>query len=536
MFCGGVFACKQSTDDLFICSDGVEMDQNELLNIVQGVLSLLNVNPLDLKEKRVLFVEAANTYIQYFRGYIFGASTYHNLSVPLLRSTLERVFCCVNTIFNGSSDIDLLDYSNRSILLHTIRHLLTNTPGGNIPKQIGSTINSVKDMTMNKGMSYHMELMASGNFEATAMNPLGEQKVDESLTETSVTDNSNVSNELQFPNSDGSNFTSGNAGTINFNSENAANINFNSGNAMSVNNISMPKANLKSASSTADMFSFFKNMNAAKPSTSNLTPDSIASVSSSTLPKETQPISISEPIQTQSNKGFISVKIRQEASFAVQGGLLKNTNIASCDNTVSITATGGPESGPLLFAIIPASLVENHRLNQNVLTEDENGSIFKCDKPLELLKEKTKVLLFQSPIRQEPPPFTVNRNVLTSGNDCKIIFTIKAPCIMQNIIIGMDPTGFSNPRSNDCEITVSEQNILLSVKSIDNAEGGETTASIIGNIPNNYTPPNLLNIRCVLRGTLLGGLYVKTHPEYNFEVKSSIQKLFIPRSVWDLSV
>ena len=68
MFCGGIFALNLNTDDLFICSDGVDMNQKELLNITRGVISLLHSKPLKNDSRRVLFIEAATTYLVFHRG------------------------------------------------------------------------------------------------------------------------------------------------------------------------------------------------------------------------------------------------------------------------------------------------------------------------------------------------------------------------------------------------------------------------------------------------------------------------------------
>ncbi|OHT02636.1 hypothetical protein TRFO_07068 [Tritrichomonas foetus] len=446
MFCAGIFACKPNSDDFFICSDGVEMNQNELLNIVQGVLSLLNQNPLEPGSRKVLFVEAANTYIRHYRGYIFGASTYHNLSVPLLTSTLERVFNCVNSIFSGSGEIDLQDYSNRATLFHCIRQLLSNTPGAPIQQQQMRSFNNVKDMAMNTGVSYQMEPMASGDFQTAAASAEEHSRGnEESTTENSVNDTSNQSSEISFP--------------------------------------------------------------------------------------TTESISVSEEPQTSSKNGSVAVKLTQNASFAVRDGIMSNIE---CDNTLKISAVGGPESGPLLFAVIPTTLVNEQRVNTKVLEEDPNG-IYKCEKPLEMLSELTKVLLFNSPIPQEAPPFRVRRSFITSGNNCKISVNITSPCLMEGILIGFDASGFENARSDDSEISFGGPNVLLSPQGI-GAQGGEITASVIGNVAENYQPPPIVQIRCTLRGLSLGNISVRTHPEYNFTVRVTHQKLFVSRSAWELPV
>lgn len=61
MFCGGFFICKL-LNDFFICSDGIEMTQKELLNIVRATISHPNFKASP-DFHRVMFVEAASTLL-----------------------------------------------------------------------------------------------------------------------------------------------------------------------------------------------------------------------------------------------------------------------------------------------------------------------------------------------------------------------------------------------------------------------------------------------------------------------------------------
>lgn len=186
MQCGGVFACKLDSSEIFVCSDGIEMNQKELLNIVQAVNSLLHDSPLTNSGRRILFVEAASTLVRTHRKVLWGISTYHPLSASMLQSQMERVINAVNTIYQGNNDIDLNEKHNRAILYAAIRHLLNNHTTFRISPQILKSFNQIKDIAASTPIAYDMNPSASGEFKASAI-PIPQPK-DESTTETSQTD------------------------------------------------------------------------------------------------------------------------------------------------------------------------------------------------------------------------------------------------------------------------------------------------------------------------------------------------------------
>lgn len=449
MFCGGIFACKPNSEDLFVCSDGVEMNQTELLNIVRGVLSLLHSNPLSPNSRKVLFVEAANTYIRNYRGYIFGASTYHTLSVPLLTSTMERVINCANAVFSGSSEVDLMDYSNRATFYHCIRQLLSNSPGAHISNTLARTFNSVKDMTMNAGNSYQMEPKASGDFQTTNSAPEERSKGEESPTENSVTDTSNAStSEISFPNSD---------------------------------------------------------------------------VMSSDFIKEIPQVS--------PNKDCIAYEISQTASFTVRDGVMREIE---CENSLNISAQGTPEAGPLLFAVIPANIIYNQKVNKKIIDDSDPNGIFKCDNPCELLSNPQKVLIFNAEVEETAPPLQINRTYAMSGNLCKITFSISSDYEIKDIIIGFDSKGFENARSDDNDVRYGGPNVLVSPRNV--PQKGQSIGTVIGNVPEGYRPPQLILLICTIIGATLGDITVKTSPNGNYSIGTAFFKLSVSRAAWNLPV
>ncbi|KAH0795413.1 hypothetical protein GPJ56_000626 [Histomonas meleagridis] len=432
MFCGGIFAYKNISDDLFICSDGVEMTQKELLNIVRAIASRIQQDPLPINSRRVLFVGATSTYLRWHRGYIFGVSTYHNFSIPLLSSTMERVTNCINAIHSGSGDIDLRDYSNRSVLYHAIRSLLTQTPGGIIPQQVTKSLNNIIDVSINPAISFKMEPKLSGDFTNNQTEP----KYDSSTNETSVTD-SLASNEVVA--------------------------------------------------------------------------------------------SISDSFPVEDSKGFISAKLLQEAQF----NFVNNTiQLIECNNSLEIKASGGAESGPLCFAMVPGTLIEDEKYNQQILNFTPEG-IYKCEKPLELLQKETKVLVFQSKVHNdEALPFQVASTFERENGKGKIQIKIRSKVALSDIIIGVDSEGFGNPEGENCEVSLAGSRILLKINDI-KPDNGETVTVIWGGVDDSFQPPKTTNLRCLAKECTLGNIVIKTDPNGNFSVKSFQKELFISRSDWE---
>jgi hypothetical protein len=183
MFCGGLFVTKPATNEFFICSDGIEMGQKELLQILRAVLSLLQGQNLKT-QYRVLYVEAASTLIQSHRGCIFGVCTYQPMSIPLLASLMDRMTSAAVPIWGQTADIDISNQPARSAFLGAMRALISDSPAAVIPREVRQAFNTRLDMAVNIGSSNPMQPKASGNFRTTANAdaPTG----DESGTETST--------------------------------------------------------------------------------------------------------------------------------------------------------------------------------------------------------------------------------------------------------------------------------------------------------------------------------------------------------------
>ena len=180
MFCGGVFAFNNDQEDIFICSDGVEMSQKELLNICRGAMSLLYTNPLENGGRKVLFVEAASTLLTKYQNYTLGVSTYHQQSIPVLCSTMERILSFIQQVFPDG--FSLSNNHTRSQMFHSIRQILGNNQGIIPSPQITKLMNIIEDVNLNKPGSYHMNPVVSGEFVSTE--PLSEEMTSTDVAST----------------------------------------------------------------------------------------------------------------------------------------------------------------------------------------------------------------------------------------------------------------------------------------------------------------------------------------------------------------
>lgn len=433
MFCGGVFAFKNVSDDSFICSDGIEMSQKELLNIALSVANRIQKETLTSSLRRVLFVEASSSYIRYHRGCVVGVSTYQNYSIPLLCATMERVLSCINSIYSGSGDIDLQEYQTRSQLYHAIKMLLTNTAGGTISSQVTRSFNNTLDLCINPSISFKMEPRISGDFSAVS-----EKNNDSSTNETSFTDSMSL------------------------------------------------------ASSEYNL----------------------------NIPDEQNEAHMQEPT--------VDGNITQEVEYNYVHNELQ---ISDCSSSLELCALGGKDCGPLCFALVPASMIDDEKFNQNLLSMSPNG-IYKCDNPLEQLKQMTKVVVFQTKVHpNEELPFTLfSQFEKLSDEKGKIQIKLKSIFKITDIIIGIDNTGFTNIEGNGCNVSFAGNRIILNVESM-NDVNNECIISISGNISADYQPPSNLILRCVVHDYIFGKLILKTDPNGKFNVKTLSKKLFIQKAI-----
>jgi hypothetical protein len=188
MFSGGVFVSKPSSGDLFVCSDGIEMGQKELLVIARAVLNSLQGQPLR-DSYPVLYLQAASIRIRFYRGCLFGVCTYQPMSSPLLASLMDRVVSASDASFRNNPELDISNYQYRSTFLLAIRALISESPCATISRDVRQSFNIPQDMTMNVGNSHLINPVASGDFtiaQSAASSSQSEASAHESATETSA--------------------------------------------------------------------------------------------------------------------------------------------------------------------------------------------------------------------------------------------------------------------------------------------------------------------------------------------------------------
>ena len=435
MFCGGVFITKPATGEMFLCSDGIEMSQSQLLNTVKGVTALIQEDPLDPRGMRVLLIEAATTLVRPYKGCVFGVSTYQAISVPVLSATIERVLSCANLIFGQEMDIGNLQ--DRATFYLAMKALLTDSPSVEVSRDIRQSFNIPLDVSVNVGTSRVLVPKAGGEFDVLFDGEKGEMEVSgkESSTYKSCSD----------------------------------------------------------------------------------------SVSSLEVDRRGQ--SDSDSMQA---KGVIDVRLLQKVVFNVRDGMTAED--FECDCEVDVKASGSGDCGPLQFAVIPATKVINSKVNTKVIREGSDG-IYTCDRPLDLLCEDLTVLVFDSPLDPQPVPFNVKCRYSKSDSKGRIDIEIESKYAMAQILAGIDATGFQNASSDTNEVRVVNDNLLMQFDMIPMG-GGKVTGVVFGDVADGYTPPPVVQIKCILRGTSLGNLTVKTRPEGRFTVRNIIYDIEVTRSKW----
>lgn len=161
MFCGGIFAFCPENDDIFVVADGQEMTQHDLLNICRGSMSILINSPIEQGARKVLFVEAASTYLGQYKNYIFGISTYHQQSIPLLAEFHARLLGLLKVQF--PNEINLTNHHARSILFHALKALL----GNDITHKATPTtklLNIPETVALNTAVSFKLSPKMDGDF------------------------------------------------------------------------------------------------------------------------------------------------------------------------------------------------------------------------------------------------------------------------------------------------------------------------------------------------------------------------------------
>lgn len=433
MFCGGVFISKPASGELFLCADGIEMSQSQLLSTVKGVTALIQEEPLDPRGMRVLLIEAATTLVRPYKGCVFGVSTYQAISVPVLSATIERVFSCANLIFGPEMDIGNLQ--NRATFYLAMKSLLTDSPSVEVGRDIRQSFNIPLDVSVNVGSSRVLVPKAGGEFDIlfnggkTAPEPVKETNTHKSCSD---------------------------------------------------------------------------------------------SVSSFEVERRAQSDSDSSAC-----RGTIDVRLLQTVEFNVRDGI--RAEDFACDCEVNVKAMGAGDCGALEFAVIPATKVLNSKVNTSVIREGDDG-IYTCDRPLELLNEPLAVLVFESPLEPELAPFNVKCRFSRAEGRGRIEVEIESRYAMAQILAGLGK-GFRNAVSDTNEIRMANDNLLMEFDMIP-IGGGRVTGVVYGDVDEDYVPPEFVQIKCILRGTSLGGLTVKTRPEGKFSVRNITYDIDVTRSRW----
>jgi hypothetical protein len=245
-------------------------------------------------------------------------------------------------------------------------------------------------------------------------------------------------------------------------------------------------------------------------------------------PSESQSLFAPLPLADKPSVGKLRVKLVQNATFRVIEG--QTADEIECDGEVFIAASAGKGTGALQFALIPANILTQVRVNANIVTEE--SGVYTVERPAQI-EEMTKLLVFDAKVAQEPAPFQVNCNFESPSGRATIRITIEASLDMYGILVGLDSTGMESPTCSGGELTQAGANLLVKVDEI--RDRGKATVSISGAVGLTYQPPAVVQVRATVKGFSFGGITARTAPDGKYTIESIVTETFVSRSVWPLS-
>jgi hypothetical protein len=429
MFCGGVFVSKLSSNDLFVCSDGIEMDQKELLIIVRAVLNSLQGQP-PKDSYPVLYLQAASIRIRFHRGCLFGVCTYQPMSGPLLASLMDRITSAADSSFRATPELDLSNSQYRATFLLAIRALISESPSATISREVRQSFNIPRDMAMNVGGSHLIDPVASGDFTivAKAKEASGDEaSAHESTTETST---------------------------------------------------------------PVDTYT-------SEPSVAN------------------------DKVFTQ----FLAVRIEQEVRFEVRERKVENV---WCSTDLWLSAYG-ELTGKLQFALNARAAIEQPRLNRNVLESVKEDVYAVIDS--NTISDDTKVLIFEvAGIESEQLPFEVHCTFATTDGHAEFTIAVGGQFPMAEVLVGLSAADLEDPVCRDEPVVIAGSTACLRTDFI---EAGEQEVWVVqATVPQWYEPPQIIRVKCKLRGPHFGGIELTPEPLGAFGIERIVRDLDVQQSVW----
>lgn len=165
MLSGGVFVIQANHSQVFAVSDGIDMHQRDMLDIIRLVRKEIKKNPIQNEDNRMVFIESAFILLKLHRNYIFGVATYDGNSITQIHSFMDRVITCIGTLFPQNMN-DLNTYNSQRSKLFKYLKLLILDPGHIEGDHLmNNSLNSAHDTNLlNPHAEYCDFPVASGSF------------------------------------------------------------------------------------------------------------------------------------------------------------------------------------------------------------------------------------------------------------------------------------------------------------------------------------------------------------------------------------
>jgi hypothetical protein len=234
-----------------------------------------------------------------------------------------------------------------------------------------------------------------------------------------------------------------------------------------------------------------------------------------------EPSGVSEKVNSQ----FLTVRIEQEIYFEVRDQVVENVR-CSVDLWMSVS---GDLSNPVQFTVMSKAVVENAKLNPNVL-ESVGENAYRVIEA-SLLTGETKVLVFDiEHVENEPPPFGVHCAFAAADQHAEFKIAVGGEFPMADVLVGIDASGLEDPVCQDEPVVIAGMTACLRTDFIE--AGGQNIWVMRAGIEDGYEPPKVVRVRCRLRGPVFGRLLVHPEPHAGTGIERVVHDMEVQQSVW----
>jgi hypothetical protein len=236
------------------------------------------------------------------------------------------------------------------------------------------------------------------------------------------------------------------------------------------------------------------------------------------------------PAFERSPVGKAVFRISQEASFTANGPMVDGSG---CTTQISISVVGESPGGALTFSVGPKASISEPRVNTSVIEIENPSFIYTIPDPL-ALQDETLILVFETLMRPEPPPFNVRWTFAKTGTAAEIAIHIDAKARMSRVIVGLTADGLDDSVCEAADLTFGGPNIILTYRGVIEQEE-EISLSVAATVAQDYQPPEMVQVQCKLRGFSFGGIGISLCPsdrQLPYTMGTLSRDVLVKRSVW----